>query len=78
MKKEIFQTLSRKVKKRNNNNRRLSVQTSLVNNLNYNLFFYMLKKESIFINRKALSEIFFNELGVASSLRKWLLHFYKI
>nr|WOL37383.1 ribosomal protein L20 [Polyopes affinis] len=77
MKKEIFQTKSRKIKKRNRQ-RQTAAQINLLGCLKYNLFRYFLRKEKLWLNRKLLSKIFTNEAGTLFSFKQWMITFYNI
>lgn len=69
MQKEIFQTKSRKIKKRNKKKTYIQ-QFSFFNYFYYHLYMYFLKKNKILLNRKILSYFFVKEIGSIISLQK--------
>nr|YP_010164481.1 ribosomal protein L20 [Polyopes lancifolius]QRM91076.1 ribosomal protein L20 [Polyopes lancifolius] len=77
MKREIFQTRSRKIKKRSRQ-RQTTTQINLLGCLKYNLFRYFLRKEKLWLNKKLLSKIFANEIGTLFSFKQWMTIFYNI
>nr|YP_010937580.1 ribosomal protein L20 [Grateloupia asiatica]WKW95610.1 ribosomal protein L20 [Grateloupia asiatica] len=77
MKQEIFQTKSRKLKKRYWQ-KRATTQINLSGCLSYNLFIYFARKEKLQLNKKLIANIFVSEIGTSFSLKKWMLQFYGI
>lgn len=77
MKTEFSRTKSRKIKKRNQRYNFIN-QIKLINNINYNLLIYVLKKQKIKLNRKILSNFFLSEIGTTLSLKSLLKSFYRI
>nr|YP_004062239.1 ribosomal protein L20 [Plocamiocolax pulvinata]ADR03255.1 ribosomal protein L20 [Plocamiocolax pulvinata] len=77
MKKEVFQTKSRKIKKR-------SKYKTYIQHLNflsyfyYNLYIYFFFKKNLLLNRKILSNFYIKEIGSLISLQKWVFDYYVI
>lgn len=69
MQKEVFQTKSRKIKKRTK--KKIYIQhLSFLSYFYYNLYIYFFLKKKILLNRKILSNFYIKEVGSFISLQK--------
>nr|YP_010027358.1 ribosomal protein L20 [Sarcopeltis skottsbergii]QOS04479.1 ribosomal protein L20 [Sarcopeltis skottsbergii] len=76
LKNELFQTYSRKTKKRTLQQTFLK-QINFTMNVKYHFLCYFNSNEKILLNRKILSSLFAKESGSFFSWKKWVCYFEK-